>query len=354
MDNETLEAKYVLTDLGKNPEFYDELINLIEKEFHYSHTHSFAKDFAPLINPLNFENCFIIIDEKSNKLLSHLAICPRTMIKKNKLLNVGLIGGIVTDYDYRKQGLFKTLMNHALSQTEDRCGLYLLWSDLGGLYEKFSFHLAGGLVETGNGVFSDQNKPPGFQKTTYGQLEENDFEDIVKIYTEFNEKYFFTIKREEKDWSIIKDMDSIDLFIKRNENGKIENYFCVNKGRDLANIIHEIGSTPDKYLALVKQIKSYQTWLPESEVSLVESKNVFYTAYMKLGNINILNKFFDEVTNGSLKIKIISDDQVEFIFNSIEHKCSVIDFKNYLFGPKPLQEFEPFLLSPYIAGCDSI
>ena len=192
MNNET----FIITDLGKNPEFFDELIALIEKEFHYSANHSYATDFAPLVTPLNYENCFLVIDKESHKLISHIAICPRTMIKNGCLLNVGLIGGIVTDHDHRNKGLFKMLMNHVLENFNDSIGLYILWSDLSGLYEKFSFHMAGGLIESGNGVFQDSDKPSGFQKTSFSKLNESEFGEIIKIYSEFNEKKFFTIKRE--------------------------------------------------------------------------------------------------------------------------------------------------------------
>jgi len=348
------EDSYILTDLGTNPEFYDELVALIESEFHYTHNQSFIKDFAPLISPLNFENCLLIIDKKSNKLIAHLALCPRTLIKNSHIINVCFIGGIVTDKFFRNKGLFKNLMNFALKKTEDNYALYFLWSDLSGIYEKFNFHLAGGLVESGNGFFSDNDKPLGFQKTHFSELSEEDFREIISIYTKFNEFHFFTVKREEKDWSIIREMSSIDLYIGRDENGSIEKYFCVNKGRDLANIIHEIGCVPEKYQQLIKQLKPFRTWLPESENKLIESHNIFYNAFIKIGNLKLLNIFLNSVTDGKLNVNSVIDEKIEFQFNKQIYHCSNSEFKSYLFGPRPLAEFEDFHLSPYIAGCDSI
>lgn len=345
---------HLLTNLAENPEYFDEVISLIEREFHYSGKHSFVKDFAPLVNPLNFENCFFMIDEINNKVISHLALCPRIMTKNNSEIKVGLIGGIATHKDYRHQGLFKKLMDHALEQNKDSFGLWFLWSELTGLYEKFSFHLAGGVLETGNAVFSENEKPAGFQKTHFSKLSESELSEIKNIYSNFNELYFFTIKREEKDWAVIFEMDSIDLFIKKNELGNIEKYFCVNKGQDLVSIIHEIGCKPEKYVQLINQIKKYRVWLPESELSLSDSKNIFYMSFIKIGNKDLFNLFLNQITNGELTINEISQDQISFTFKDKNHLASLSEFSSYLFGPKPLVEFEKYLLVPYVTGCDSI
>ena len=53
---------FVLTTLSSNPEYFEEVIRLIEEEFHYSENQSFEMDFSPLVDPLNFENCFLYID----------------------------------------------------------------------------------------------------------------------------------------------------------------------------------------------------------------------------------------------------------------------------------------------------
>lgn len=219
---------FTLTTLSENPEYFEEVIALIEKEFHYNKSSSYAKDFALLMDPLNFENCYLYVDQESNTVVSHLAVCTRRMIKNNHTMNVALIGGIATHSSFRRRDLFKNLMNHALKTHSAECGLFILWSEITGLYEKFSFHLSGGLIETGQAVFSNNDRPVGFTKTTFKELSAKEFDNIQTLYKEFNQKYFFTVIREEKEWSIIQDMNSIDLYIK-NEAGAIEQYFCINK-----------------------------------------------------------------------------------------------------------------------------
>lgn len=345
---------FTLTTLSSNPEYFESVIALIEKEFHYSSDLSYAADFALLMNPLNFENCYLYVDTTINQVVSHLAVCPRVMIKNGNEIKVAFIGGIATVKEYRGRDLFKGLMNHALSEHSSDCGLFILWSEITGLYEKFSFYLSGGLIETGHAVFSSNERPVGFQKTTFKDLSVKDFEAIKSIYSRFNEKYFFTVTREEKEWSIIKDMTSIDLYIRKNPDGVLEQYFCVNKGRDLSNIIHELGCIPDQYLSLMKALAPFKTWLPESEVSLSGNKDIFFTAFMRLGNYNVLKDFLSKISSGSLELYDITGDLIKFKFEQSEYQATHQDFLQYLFGPRPSKEFEKFLLSPYIPGTDSI
>ena len=345
---------FTLTTLSENPEYFNEVIALIEKEFHYDSTMSYEKDFALLMDPLNFENCYIYVDQDSNQVVSHLAVCPRFMKKNNATIKVGLIGGIATVTEYRGRELFKKLMNHALLEHSKDCGLFILWSEITGLYEKFSFHLSGGLVESGQTIFSSNDKPLGFNKTNYKDLSLTDFEAIRKIYSQFNEKYFFTVIREEKDWSIIREMTSIDLYIKKNSDGALEQYFCINKGRDLNNVIHEIGCLPEQYLNLIKSIQKYRTWLPESEMAILSSKDIFFTAFIRLGNFEILKDFLKITTNEEMELCFITNDLISFRFENIDYQISQKDLLQFLFGPRPAKEFEKFLLSLYIPGTDSI
>lgn len=347
------QTSFVLTNLAANPEYFEEIIQLIEKEFHYDENQHYEKDFALLMDPLNFENCFFYIDQNTNRVAAHLAVCIREAIKKEQLMKIGLIGGIVTRKEYQGQNLFRTLMLHALKSTED-IGLYMLWSEITGLYEKFNFHLSGGLIESGSSHVTHELRPAGFNRTKFSDLNNHEFERIQYLYSTFNERYFLTLKRSEREWSIIKNMDSIDLYIRKNEEGDISQYFCVGKGRDLQNVIHEIGCLPEQYIALTKTLASFKMWLPESEHELTSSKDIYFTAFMKLGSPEALNSFLHEITEQKLQILKIHDDKVLFRFDNSDHQCSEKDFIQFIFGPKPLEEFQEFNLSFYIAGTDSI
>ena len=345
---------FTLTTLSENPEYFEAVITLIEKEFHYKDPFSYAKDFALLMDPLNFDNCYLYVDQETNNVVSHLGVCTRTMVKNNHTLNIAFIGGIATCAQHRGRGLFKSLMNHALHIHSRDCGLFILWSEITGLYEKFSFHLSGGLIETGHTIFTDNDRPLAFTKTSFKDLSNKDFENIQNIYKEFNQKYFFTVIRQEKDWSIIRGMNSIDLYTKKNEAGLIEQYFCVNKGHDLTNVIHEIGCIPNQYSQMMKSLQKYKIWLPEGELALSIKKDIFFTAFMKLGNFELLKDFLLCISHRELELFEMTGDLIKFRYITHDYQSSHKDFMQYLFGPRPLREFESLRLSPYIPGTDSI
>lgn len=346
---------FVLTTLSSNPEYFEEVIRLIEEEFHYSENQSFEMDFSPLVDPLNFENCFLYIDNETNKVAAHLAVCIRTLVKGNIETKIAMIGGIVTSKKHRNKNLFKNLMDHAILTYESQVSLFILWSDIEGLYERFSFYRSGGIIETGKRNLSASERPGGYEKTKFKNLSVKDYEKIINLYHSFNEQYFFTIKRTEKDWSIIREMTSIDLYIKRNRDDDIVKYFCINKGRDLTNIIHEISSLNlIEYSLLLKDLEGYKVWLPETELDKTNSREIFYTAFMRLGNKTLLNDFLGKVSDNRLSIAEINPETLSFNFKAKTINSTSKEFLHFLFGPNPLEEFASFKLSLYIAGADSI
>lgn len=343
--------EYSLTTLSDNPEYFDEVKKLIEEEFSYDQRYSFEKDFAPLINPLNFDNCYLFLDDH-NKVAAHLAVCSRTLIKDEVLLPVCFIGGIATHKQHRGKALFKKLMEHALEIHKDQTGLFILWSDIENLYEKFGFYRAGGFIESGSKLYLPQDKVPGFSKTTFSSISQQDFSRLKEMYRNFNQKKFFTAVRDEKDWSIIREMDSIDLFIKRNLEGDIDRYFCVNKGRDLNNVIHEVSSlNEDIFKNLMREIQDYRVWLPEG---LYKRNEIFFMAFFKIGSLEKLNSFLSRLSNNDLMITEITTEKVVFDFKLKQYSASLQDFLHYVFGPRPLEEFQSLNLSLYVCGTDSV
>lgn len=134
----------------------------------------------------------------------------------------------------------------------------------------------------------------------------------------------------------------------------LSSIFASTKRHDLTNIIHEISCLPDQYLQLMKTLQKYKTWLPESELDISSNKDIFFTAFMRLGNLKILKEFLSDVSHGELQLHDVTGDLITFSFGASEHQSSHKDFLQYLFGPRPLKEFESLVLSPYIPGTDSI
>lgn len=339
--------KYIISDLGKNPQYFNEVISLIESEFHYSSEYKFEIDFAPLISPYNFEHCLIIIDKEKNQLAAHLAFTKRKLIKGKEELPVVFIGGIVTKKEYRGDNLFRSLINHCFS-INTQAALFLLWSDIGNLYEKFGFHLSGAVIETGKNVITKQIE--NFEKTNFNKLSSKDFKRIQEIYHNKIEKNYFTAKRENIQWEIIHEMSSIDLFIERDSNNDIINYFCYGKGRDLICTIHE-STLLD--IEQIKKLSHLKLWLPENYKEQLTNFEISYLGFIKLGNIEVLNNFLKKISSYELSVSKL-DDQIKANLNGADYFLTEQNFLHSLFGPEPAEEFKKYQLYLYIAGTDSV
>lgn len=339
-------ANISFTNLKESPEYYLSVISLIESEFEYDKNFSFKDDFSAIFRQENHEHVLMLIDEESKQVVSTLSYLPKTLLKNQHLFPVVFIGGIATRKDYTRQGLFRRLMNHVILVNQQKVGLFMLWSNHQGLYEKFHFHLAGGILET------DHNSHFSYNEYTNAELKNlsiEDIQNIKSIYSNEIESKHFAIKRTENDWELFFKHSSTKLFIKRAPENQISSYYLIGKGHDLKEIVHEF--------APLDQQSAYpeKTWLPEYAIENNQSGQMQYTAYMRLGSQIILEKFINQLApSASLKIKKIQEFNVMFSYQNQNYELSEEDFLHSLFGPNPINEFSNLKLSPYISGLESI
>lgn len=343
-----INENFVLTSLEKNPEYYDDVISLIEDEFHYEHNHKYEIDFAPLVNPNNIENCLIFIDKNNRELAAHLGFVKRNFIFNQKELPVILIGGIATKKKYQGNKLFSELISHCFKNNQ-HAGLFLLWSEISGLYEKFGFTRTGAIIETGKNVITDENIPTGYYKTKFNQLSGAEYLAIQKLYSQRIENKLFTIKRAAKDWDCIQQMTSVDLYIKKNELNEIIAYFCYGKGNDLKQVIHEFVATDFK--SEIKLLETYKLWLTENHKNEYPNHQLQYNAFFKIGSIEKLNHF---ISTTGIVIREYKHPEISIQFKNQIYDLNYADFLNGLFGPNPLEEFKSMNYFPYLSGLDSI
>jgi hypothetical protein len=241
-------------------------------------------------------------------------------------------------------------MNKTINENKD-IGLFILWSDLKEIYEKFGFYLSGGTIECGKNIITRDNIPDYFEKTTFNSLTDQDFNSIINLYKKNIEANFFTIKRELNHWSTIKEMSSIDLYIKRNSLFEIDSYFCLGKGRDLTGIIHEVAS--GNIHELLNTLSKYKLWLPEYYKNDFINCPIQYTAFFKIGNVTALNNFLKKISS-KVFINEHQNGKIHFQFEKEKYIHTEIDFLRFILGPNPIAEFESLKLSPYISGLDSV
>ena len=247
-----------LSTLKDSPHHYKDVLTLIEKNFHYQRPESFAVDFAPLMHHSNHTHNFILIDEVSNTVIAHIGVSLRLWEEQP----VALLGGIAVSEDFQGQGIFKKLFEEVLKRYEKQVQAFILWSDLHEMYKKYDFLPLKSMIQTGEKNFS---KPQGYQETTFSKLSLSEKNEMTKLY-QIMSKSYQTLKRTPEDWERIYAITSTKLFIARNSQDQLTRYFCLGKGMDLHDIIHEIGfSSEEEKLKLFKDLKDFKLWLPVSE-----------------------------------------------------------------------------------------
>lgn len=345
--------KYRITTLEDEPERRTETIQLIEKAFGYSDLHQFAVDFFPLVGPNNAQNCHIVIDSESNKVVAHTAVLLRLLGNTHFKSSTAILGGISVDPTYQRQGIMSHLIRYIIKEYEEDIALFFLWSDLHSLYGKHHFFPTGGQIQLGNSPL-DSSIDEHFEKKKFSQLEVSDWKDIQEIYQNETLKWHTSFIRGERDWQAIQAIESADLYIFRSPSGRIGGYFVANKGFDLSNIVHEIGYLPEYKAAILQKIEKYRVWLPEQEKLFFPHSTLQYMALMRIGSPEIFSHFIRNWSQGEIAIARIAGGIVNFRFQKEEYQENIQHFLSIVFGPSPVKEFEKFGPPLYLSGLDSV
>ncbi len=347
--------KIIQSTLAKSPEYYKDVIKLIEESLNYEAKYSFEKDFWPLINPNNHKNCHILIDKKSDKVVAHIGVKKRDIRVKRNKYPVILLGGIVTDKDYRGQGHFKNLFNDIIKHYEDKCAFYLLWSEKDYLYEKYSFFEFGTIIQTGNQIFDEKKANElGFIKKEHTKLNEQEKIEVKELHDN-NYKNYISFNRKARDWYDVSQIKSTDLYIKHKDQERQKEviaYFYVNKGQDLKDIIHEVSFFSDE--DMIEKLSPFKLWLPEKHQSYIEHQHALYIGLLRVGQKEKFTSFIQDVYSNDIFIKKMSDESVIFEFKDKEYNVTLKDFIQLTLGPKPAEEFVRYSPWIVISGLDSI
>ncbi|MDD0854565.1 GNAT family N-acetyltransferase [Halobacteriovorax sp. GB3] len=339
--------EYIHTNLARNPEFLIQTLGLIEKSFQYPKEHSFETDFYPLLNPHNYKNCHILLNE-NKEVIAHVGVKLRTLNFKETNSPVALLGGICMREDYRGKGIFKAFFNECINIYSTKVSFFLLWSDKSELYGKFSFFQAGGIIQTGDMIIDPEYLPPYLEKA---ELSPKTMPDIRYCYKSGIEGRFLTLKREESDWNDFMNIKSANLYFIKNSSS-VDGYLLCGKGADLKDVIHEVAFAQNEAFHLEK-LSEYQLWLSESEYKRFKSKKTIYMGLFKVGNHLLFQNFINAYTRGLIKVIKIDQDNVHFNFENSNITMDMSEFLQIIFGPSratELSKCEPL----YISGMDSI
>jgi len=312
--------------LSDKPEKIEECLELITHSFNYPDDYSYKEDFALLVDQSNHGNCYFI--EQEGVVVATLFTLPRQLLYKDLQLPVLFLGGISVKDENRGGGLFRSLLE-TVSLLNSNFALFLLWSDLSSLYEKFSFHEFGLIEEVRTNP--SQTLKPG-NKANENQLR--------ALYNDLSEDFLIP-QRSSKEWQLLLSSPSIEFL--QDETGS--SYF-VGKGFDLQGICHELHLMNEE---CSPQAQKYWNYSPEDK-----AENLRYMGFLRLGNLETLSEFIESTSKGRLKIveKIESLIRVEFDGEIFE--LSDKDFIQGLWGPGKVTEWLSLVPPIRIMGFDSI
>jgi predicted N-acetyltransferase YhbS len=330
-----------ITNLKAAPHLLKATLSLIESSFHYEKPNSFAVDFAPLVSESNFHNCFIMIDENEN-VLAHIGVCERNILG----FPVAMLGGIAVDETHRGKGHFKELIQDVMAEKRSDVACFILWSDQEELYKKYGFHLCGTQIE-----MPSKGKTKEYTKTKFNALNPNQLKQIQDLYTKSFASLYTTIERSANDWQDLLKINSSDLYIKEND-GTITDYFFMNKGQDLTDVIFEYGTAGD-IKDLIKAISPYgKVWLG---AHLIDDGEAQYQFLMAPGDTKTFAQLMKAYSNELIAILDINPmkQEVYFHFNEELLALGTEEFLQGVLGPAPFEELGD--LKPiFISGLDSI
>lgn len=295
--------------LAKIPDYYDEVLRIIEAELNYSAPHHYENDFYPLMNSNNWENCFLIFNEQ--QLVGHIGVRELNLTLKSFTLPVLFLGGITIKKEFQGKGIFKFAFQDVLAKFQGQHALHFLWSGHQDLYKKFNFYEVGQIYQTGNESFIN------LQSFLHKKLNalSNDEKNFIKNCFENSFLQSVKIQRTSQDWEAIFQIPSVDVYFQLKDQ-KYISYFFINKGQDLQDIVHEIGALDQECLDLIlEEMNKFKLWLPFLKHHQVSS-TALYLAQVRIENITLLNSWLDKLNITQLKIENGVEKNAQLFFQS--------------------------------------
>ena len=345
------------SNLKISPHLIESTLKLIESALEYQKPNSFAQDFYPIFHPSNFENNHLLINDQ-NEVCAHIAVKLSTIIINQIEFPLIMLGGIAVEKKFQGQGLYKKLMADVLNRYQKKYCFALLWSDLDYLYRPFDFYQV--FTQFQLKKKSPMEKLPSIEKTKLNKLTHGDKIQIQNLYKNSFCSKFISISREKTHWKTLEQIESADLFIRRDLKNIIGSYFFQNKGQDLQNIIYEYGTINNLEDWMIEITNYGEVWSSHLPQNLNEDDYIISTgAYLKILNTDLFSNFIRHLTSNQithLKIETyetLNEKKVKFNFKNDLIECNMESFLQGILGPNFFEDFnqsKPI----FISGIDSI
>ena len=246
---------------------WSEVISFLDQQLRPQLSWSIANEYPTALVPTNAPNVRIVTD--NNRVVSHAVLKPLIIKTPFFVLKVGAVGSVVTDSNYRNQGLAAQLILECLTEARRQdCDLAILWTDKHDYYRKLNFELAG-FEES---FFIDKEFAAPSEGLRFMKSTQVSPESLLKLYNQHTVNSF----RTQEDIRKFLQIPQTHLFTAWDAQGQLVAYAVEGKGVDLNGYVHEWGGGVSKLLALFSWMrkerkKPFTVIVPHHSVNLTQA-----------------------------------------------------------------------------------
>jgi predicted GNAT family N-acyltransferase len=249
--------KLKFTNLYERSDKYHEFIKLVEKSFGYNSINSYQIDFYPLVNPSNYQHCYLLME--GEEIVATCAYLERK-IKGEHEHKVIFLGAITVNEKFRGNGLGKKIVEMTIATMPEVAWLGL-WSDKKLFFNDLNFFDYGEQYFLPKNYLNDSLLEIKVVENSISKLTNTQKIEWKNFYQQLGKK-IVTMVRDNEQWESIFHIYSAKYLEIWLQNKKV-GYAILGKGMDLPNIIHEFFVASDFELsALTKLNQQRDIWLP--------------------------------------------------------------------------------------------
>jgi hypothetical protein len=316
------------------------VLDFLNKNLRADKKWTIDQEYPEVFNIKNINNIQAVFENES--IVSHAAVKYFLIKTPYGLFKTAAIGSVVTDSNFRNQGLSHSVLNKCIeSARAQQADFAILWSDLFNFYRKIGFELAG------TEVSFVINKP---LVTTPSNLKFLDTvkvapESILNLYTKHSVGSIRTVQELKRYLSI----PNTRLYTAW-DNNQLLAYAVEGKGADLNGYIHEWGGGVSHLIELFDYIYKSQK-KPITVITPSNCKHLIHSldnlGFAKnngfLGMIKILNtkNLFSKIVRYSRAI-----GESKFILLEKDNEY-IIGHKNNLFKTTSRQDVTQIIFGPH-------
>lgn len=275
---------------------YEKVLEFLNHALRAEHSWSIDKEYPTALNLANRHNMNIVVSD--NRVVSHAVLKPLIIKSPNIIYKVGAIGSVVTDEEFRNQGLSHKILSESLKLAKQQnCDISILWTNLYDFYRKLNFELGGYEIS----LSFEKSMPFNSTQFKYSKDKNVSVEALAKIYSQHS---VATIRSQDEFRKFLS-IPNTQLYTAWNLNGTLAAYAIEGKGADLSHYIHEWGgsvSAIKNLLGYISHIKNHPFHFiaPKHSVNLLNELRPMadYINEGYLGMIHIVN--FESL---SMKVK---------------------------------------------------